>query len=60
MYAGQAAGLGQSADLFDHVTILVKMTKILVTGAIGQIGSELVLALREKFGFENVISYRRS
>lgn len=32
------------------------MKKILVTGAIGQIGSELVLALREKFGSENVVA----
>lgn len=32
------------------------MKKILVTGATGQIGSELTLALREKFGAENVIA----
>jgi nucleoside-diphosphate-sugar epimerase len=32
------------------------MTKILVTGAIGQIGSELVTALRTKYGKENVIA----
>jgi len=32
------------------------MKKILVTGATGQIGSELTLALREKFGGENVVA----
>ena len=32
------------------------MKKILVTGAIGQIGSELVVALRQKYGYNNVIA----
>jgi nucleoside-diphosphate-sugar epimerase len=32
------------------------MRKILVTGAAGQIGSELTMALREKYGNENVIA----
>jgi len=32
------------------------MERILVTGAVGQIGSELTLALREKHGSENVIA----
>lgn len=32
------------------------MKKILITGANGQIGSELALALREKYGDENVIA----
>ncbi len=32
------------------------MRRILVTGALGQIGSELVLALRERFGEENVVA----
>lgn len=32
------------------------MKKILVTGAVGQIGSELTMALRERYGNENVIA----
>lgn len=32
------------------------MKKILVTGALGQIGTELTLALRKKYGSENVIA----
>ncbi len=32
------------------------MKKIMVTGAVGQIGSELTLALREKYGGENVLA----
>lgn len=36
-----------------------KMKKILVTGSVGQIGSELTLALREKYGNENVIACGR-
>ena len=32
------------------------MKRVLVTGALGQIGSELVIALRERFGAENVIA----
>lgn len=35
---------------------MTKPTKILVTGALGQIGSELTIALREIYGKENVIS----
>lgn len=36
-----------------------EIKKILVTGAVGQIGSELTLALREKYGAENVIATGR-
>ncbi|MBS3741418.1 MAG: L-threonine 3-dehydrogenase [Candidatus Cloacimonetes bacterium] len=32
------------------------MTKILVTGAVGQIGSELTMELRERYGNENVVA----
>jgi nucleoside-diphosphate-sugar epimerase len=32
------------------------MTRILVTGAVGQIGSELTLELRERYGGENVVA----
>lgn len=35
------------------------MKKILVTGAVGQIGSELTVALREKYGNKNVIACGR-
>jgi nucleoside-diphosphate-sugar epimerase len=33
-----------------------RMQRILVTGAVGQIGSELTLALRERYGNENVVA----
>lgn len=33
-----------------------KMTRILVTGAAGQIGSELILALSDRYGPENVVA----
>ncbi len=36
-----------------------KMKKILVTGAVGQIGSELTLELRKKYGKDNVIACGR-
>jgi nucleoside-diphosphate-sugar epimerase len=36
------------------------MKKIIVTGATGQIGSELVLELRKKYGLENVIAVGHS
>lgn len=36
--------------------ILLNMNKILVTGALGQIGSDLVAALKEKYGHQNVVS----
>lgn len=36
-----------------------KMKKILVTGSVGQIGSELTMALREKYGNDNVIATGR-
>jgi nucleoside-diphosphate-sugar epimerase len=35
------------------------MNKILVTGAVGQIGSELTMALRENYGNDNVIACGR-
>jgi nucleoside-diphosphate-sugar epimerase len=35
------------------------MKKILITGAVGQIGSELTLALRKKFGRDNVLATGR-
>jgi nucleoside-diphosphate-sugar epimerase len=34
----------------------LKATRILVTGAVGQIGSELTMALRERYGSENVVA----
>ena len=33
-----------------------RMKRILVTGAVGQIGSELTLALRQRYGNENVVA----
>ena len=36
-----------------------EMKKILVTGSVGQIGSELTLALRKKYGNDNVIATGR-
>ena len=36
------------------------MRKILVAGALGQIGSELTMGLREVYGVDNVIASSRS
>jgi len=36
-----------------------EMKRILVTGAVGQIGSELTLALRKRYGAENVVATGR-
>jgi nucleoside-diphosphate-sugar epimerase len=36
-----------------------RMKKILVTGAVGQIGSELTTLLRRKFGNDNVLATGR-
>jgi nucleoside-diphosphate-sugar epimerase len=36
-----------------------EMKKILITGAVGQIGSELTMALRKKYGNDNVIACGR-
>ena len=36
-----------------------EMKKILVTGAVGQIGSELTMELRKRYGAENVIATGR-
>ncbi len=36
-----------------------EMKRILVTGAVGQIGSELTMALREKYGADNVLATGR-
>jgi nucleoside-diphosphate-sugar epimerase len=36
-----------------------KMKRILVTGSVGQIGSELTMVLREKFGNDNVLATGR-
>ena len=36
------------------------MKKILVTGAVGQIGSELTMSLREKYGNDNVVAGGRT
>jgi nucleoside-diphosphate-sugar epimerase len=33
-----------------------EMKKIMVTGSVGQIGSELTMALREKYGNDNVVA----
>ena len=37
----------------------LKTKKILVTGSVGQIGSELTMALREKYGNDNVVATGR-
>ncbi len=36
-----------------------EMKRILVTGSVGQIGSELTMELRQKYGNENVVALGR-
>lgn len=33
-----------------------EMKKIMVTGSVGQIGSELTMALRKRYGYENIVA----
>jgi nucleoside-diphosphate-sugar epimerase len=39
-----------------YIKTLTKETRVLVIGACGQIGTELTVALRKKFGWQNVIA----
>ena len=38
---------------------MAEIKRILVTGAVGQIGSELTLSLRERYGADNVVACGR-
>lgn len=51
-----AFGAGYDGSNPSPAVKLKNMKKILVTGAFGQIGTELVPALQEKYGLNNVIS----
>ena len=51
----------QKVDQFKRGSIMAskKIKTILVTGSVGQIGSELTMVLREKYGSDNVIALGR-
>jgi nucleoside-diphosphate-sugar epimerase len=46
----------ECAPFLNGRQVIITMQRILVTGALGQIGSELVPALRERYGADNVVA----